>query len=193
MRLPFIAAKDGTPLFYKDWGAGQPVVFISSWGMNSDMWQYQMTPMVDERLRCVAYDRRGHGRSGQPSHGYDYDTLADDLAAVIEQIDLRDAILVGHSMAGGEIVRYLSRHGAKRVSRIVLVAPTTPLHYEDRGQSGRSPSRGLRSRASGVARRLSGMAGSECASVRVARNVASADRLGPGSDDANLAKGDPRL
>ena len=127
MRLPFIAAKDGTPLFYKDWGAGQPVVFISSWGMNADMWQYQMTPMVEQGLRCVAYDRRGHGRSGQPAHGYDYDTLADDLAMVMEELDLRHATLVGHSMAGGEIVRYLSRHGAKRVGGIVLVAPTTPF------------------------------------------------------------------
>jgi pimeloyl-ACP methyl ester carboxylesterase len=126
-RMPFISAKDGTPLFYKDWGAGKPIVFVSSWGLNSDMWQYQMTPMVNQDLRCVAYDRRGHGRSAQPAHGYDYDTLADDLAAVIEQLDLRQVTLIGHSMAGGEIVRYLSRCGAGRVSRIVLVAPTTPF------------------------------------------------------------------
>ncbi len=127
MRLPFIAAKDGTALYYKDWGKGRNVVFASSWGMNSDMWQYQMTPMVSQGFRCVAYDRRGHGRSAQPAHGYDYDTLADDLGVVIEQLDLREVTLLGHSMAGGEIVRYLSRHGAGRISRIVLIAPTTPF------------------------------------------------------------------
>lgn len=127
MRLPYLAAKDGTALYYKDWGSGRNVVFASSWGMNSDMWQYQMTPMVSQGFRCVGYDRRGHGRSAQPAHGYDYNTLADDLGAVIEQLDLRDITLVGHSMAGGEIVRYLTRHGAGRISRIVLVAPTTPF------------------------------------------------------------------
>jgi non-heme chloroperoxidase len=127
MRMPFISAKDGTPLFYKDWGSGKPIVFVSSWGLTSDMWQYQMTPIVNQGFRCVAYDRRGHGRSAQPAHGYDYDSLADDLAAVIEKLDLRQLTLIGHSMAGGEIVRYLSRHGAGRVSRTVLVAPTTPF------------------------------------------------------------------
>src|SRR5579871_3046404 len=127
MRMPFIAAGDGTPLFYKDWGSGKPVVFLASWAMNSDLWQYQMTPMVNEGFRCVAYDRRGHGRSGQPSHGYDYDTLADDFGSVMEQLDLREATVVGHSMAPGEIVRYLSRHGSRRISRIVLLAPTTPF------------------------------------------------------------------
>lgn len=127
MRIPFIAARDGTPLYFKDWGAGKPVLFVSAWGLNSDMWQYQMTPMTGEGFRCVAYDRRGHGRSAQPSDGYDYDTLSDDLAALIEHLDLRGVTLVGHSMAGGEVVRYLSRHGASRVSRIVLIAPTTPF------------------------------------------------------------------
>jgi len=127
MRIPFISAKDGTPLFYKDWGSGKPVVFIASWGMSSDLWQYQMTPIVNHGLRCVAYDRRGHGRSAQPGHGYDYDTLADDLAAVLEELDLRDVMLVGHSMAPGEMVRYLTRHGSGRINRMVFVAPTTPF------------------------------------------------------------------
>jgi non-heme chloroperoxidase len=123
----FISANDGTPLFYRDWGAGKPMVFLSSWAMNSDMWQYQITPMLSAGFRCVAYDRRGHGRSGQPAHGYDYDTLADDLAAVAESLDLQRMVLVGHSMAPGEIVRYLTRHGAARVERIVMLAPTTPF------------------------------------------------------------------
>ena len=127
IRTPFIPAADGTPLFYKDWGAGKAVIFISSWAMNSDMWQYQMTPLVNQGFRCIAYDRRGHGRSGQPSHGYDYDTLSEDLSAVIKYLDVREVTLVGHSMAPGEMIRYLSRHGSGRISGIVLLAPTTPF------------------------------------------------------------------
>jgi len=124
---PCIETSDGATLFCKDWGTGKSVVFIASWGLNSDMWQYQMVPMVNRGMRCVAYDRRGHGRSSQPGGGYDYDTLADDLAAVMDQLNLDRATLIGHSMAGGEIVRYLTRHGSRRVSRIVLLAPTTPF------------------------------------------------------------------
>lgn len=126
-KLPYITANDGTPLYYKDWGKGMPALFVSSWAMNSDLWQYQMAPLVGRGLRCVAYDRRGHGRSGQPGTGYDYDTLADDLAAVIEQLDLRELTLVGHSMGPGEIVRYITRHGSSRVDKIVMIAPTTPF------------------------------------------------------------------
>jgi pimeloyl-ACP methyl ester carboxylesterase len=127
LQTPFIAAGDGTPLFYKDWGTGKPIVFLASWAMNSDLWQYQMTPMVSEGFRCVAYDRRGHGRSGPASQGYDYDTLADDFGTLMEQLDLHEATVIGHSMAPGEIIRYLTRHGSGRVSRIVLLAPTTPF------------------------------------------------------------------
>lgn len=123
----FVVTKDGTALYYKDWGAGSPVVFIHGTPVNSDIWQYQMNHLAGRGLRCIAYDRRGHGRSGQPWHGYDYDTLADDLAAVIEHLRLRDVTLVGHSMGGGEVVRYLSRHGSRRVARAVLVAATTPF------------------------------------------------------------------
>jgi non-heme chloroperoxidase len=125
-RSPFVAAKDGTALHYQDWGAGRPVLFVASASLPSQMWQYQMAPMIEEELRCVAYDRRGHGRSGSPAHGYDYDTLADDLAAVIDLLDLREVTLVGYSMGAGEVVRYLSRHGSGRVARIALVAPVTP-------------------------------------------------------------------
>ncbi len=131
-QLPYIAADDGTALYYKDWGSGKPVLFVSSWAMNSDMWQYQMVPMVEHGLRCIAYDRRGHGRSSQPFHGYDYDTLADDLAAIIEQLDLRELTLAGHSMGPGEIVRYLTRHGSARVARLVFIAPTTPFMLQTR-------------------------------------------------------------
>jgi pimeloyl-ACP methyl ester carboxylesterase len=125
--MPFFETNDGTTLHYTDWGAGQPVVFVHSWALNSDMWAYQMPHFVAAGLRCVAYDRRGHGRSDRPGDGYDYDTFADDLAALIESLDLREITLVGHSAGGGDVVRYLSRHGDDRVERVVLLAPVTPL------------------------------------------------------------------
>jgi len=126
-RGPFIETRDRTTLFYKDWGAGKPVLFVHSWAMNTSLWQYQMIDLRSRGFRCIAYDQRGFGRSSDPGRGYDYDTLADDLGEVIEKLDLRDVALVGHSMGCGEIVRYVSRHGAARVSRAVLVAPTLPF------------------------------------------------------------------
>lgn len=122
-----IEAADGTSLFFRDWGAGRPLVFAAPWGLNSAWWEYQMADLADRGLRCVAYDRRGHGRSGEPGHGYEFDTLAADLAAVLEQLDLRDVILVGQSLGCGEIVRYLSRHGSNRIARVVLISTITPL------------------------------------------------------------------
>jgi non-heme chloroperoxidase len=121
---------DGVGLFHRDWGgAGRPpVVFVASWSLPSDSWAYQMLALSEAGLRCVAYDRRGHGRSDDPGRGFDFDTLADDLAAVMEALDLRGATLVGFSMGAGEVVRYLARHGAAgRVSRAVLVGGTTPM------------------------------------------------------------------
>ncbi len=126
-RAPFVERTDGTALFYRDWGTGTPVLFMASAGLNSAMWAYQMVPFVHAGYRCVAFDRRGHGRSSDPGRGYDFDTLSDDLAAVLEVLDLRDVTLVGHSMGCGEIVRYLTRHGSGRVARIALLAPTTPF------------------------------------------------------------------
>jgi pimeloyl-ACP methyl ester carboxylesterase len=123
----FVEARDGTSLFYRDWGTGRPAVFVAPWALGSAWWEYQMTHLAGQGVRCVGYDRRGHGRSGEPAAGYEFDTLADDLAAVIEQLDLRDLVLVGHSMGCGEVVRYLSRHGADRVARVVLIAPITPF------------------------------------------------------------------
>lgn len=124
---PFIETRDGTKLFYKSWGTGKPVLFVHSWSVDSCLWQYQMADLSSRGFRCIAYDRRGHGRSSDPGHGYDYDTLADDLGEVIEQLDLHDVALVGHSIGCGEIVRYASRHGAGRISRAVLVAPALPF------------------------------------------------------------------
>lgn len=132
--MSFIEARDGTPLFYKDWGAGKPVVLVHGWPLNADMWEYQAPFLAENGCRVIAYDRRGFGRSGQPWSGYDYDTMADDLAALFDALDLRDATLVGFSMGGGEVARYLSRHGGSgRVSRAVLVSAVTPflLRTED--------------------------------------------------------------
>jgi non-heme chloroperoxidase len=121
-----VETADGTKLFCRIWGTGRPVVFVHGWAVNSDVWQYQMVPL-SAHARCIAYDKRGHGRSSDPPRGYDYDTLADDLASVLEQLDLRDVVLVGHSMGPAEIVRHLSRHGSGRISRIVLISSALPF------------------------------------------------------------------
>ncbi|WGS53061.1 alpha/beta hydrolase [Paraburkholderia sp. D15] len=118
-----IRTADNTHLFYRDWGQGRPLVFLSGWTLNTDMWAYQMEPLSRLNCRCIAYDRRGHGRSSDPGRGYDFDTLADDLHSVLTQLDLHDVTLVAHSIASGEAVRYLTRHGAARIARVAFVAP----------------------------------------------------------------------
>ncbi|MEV3858750.1 alpha/beta hydrolase [Streptomyces sp. NPDC050095] len=125
--MPHFEGSDGTRLFYTDWGRGKPVVFVTGAWLNSASWELQMLPLSEQGLRCVAYDKRGHGRSDWVGHGYDYDTLADDLAALLDELDLRDVTLVAHSMGGGEAIRYLSRHGDDRVSGLVLIGTTAPL------------------------------------------------------------------
>jgi non-heme chloroperoxidase len=130
-RGPFIAGADGNWLFHRDWGQGKPVVFCHPWGLNSDIWEYQLVALSEQGVRCVAYDRRGHGRSEDPGHGYDFDTLAADLAAVIEQLDLRDVTLVGYSMGSAETIHYISRYGKDRIARLVLTSPVAPFR-EDR-------------------------------------------------------------
>jgi non-heme chloroperoxidase len=122
----FIATRDGTALFYRDWGAGNGVVFASPWALGCDWWEYQMVALANQGMRCIAYDRRGQDRSEQSRQGYDFDTLADDLDSILDSLDLRNITLVAHSMGGGEAVRYLSRHGSSRVGRLVLVASITP-------------------------------------------------------------------
>lgn len=129
--MPCFAATDGTSLFYREWGEGDPVLFLSSLGMSTQMWDYQFAAFAEAGLRCIGLDRRGHGRSDQPARGYDYDTFADDVAALISKLDLDHLTLIGHSMAGGEVVRYLTRHGPERVARSVLIAPTTPKLLQD--------------------------------------------------------------
>ncbi|MCC0808468.1 alpha/beta hydrolase [Methylobacterium sp. W2] len=125
--MAFITAPDGTSLYYKDWGSGRPVVFLHGWPLDADMWEYQMVPVAEAGFRTIAYDRRGFGRSDQPWQGYDYDTFADDLKAVLDELDLTDVTLVGFSMGGGEVVRYLSRHGSARISQAVLISSVTPM------------------------------------------------------------------
>jgi non-heme chloroperoxidase len=130
----FVETNDGTRLFYRDWGSGSPVVFCHPWGLNADIWEYQLNELTEQGLRCIAYDRRGHGRSEDPGRGYDFDTLAADLAAVIQKLDLRDITLVGYSMGSGEIIRYLSHHGANRVARVLLTSPIAPATGQPRDQ-----------------------------------------------------------
>ena len=122
-----ITSKDGTQIYYKDWGRGPVVTFSHGWPLNADAWDGQMLFLAQNGFRVVAHDRRGHGRSGQASSGNDMNGYADDLAAVIETLDLKDVTLVGHSTGGGEVVRYMTRHGTKRVSKAVLIAAVPPL------------------------------------------------------------------
>ena len=122
-----ITSKDGTRIYYKDWGKGPVVSFSHGWPLSSDAWDGQMLFLAQQGFRVVAHDRRGHGRSSQASSGNDMDGYADDLAAVIEALDLRDAALVGHSTGGGEVVRYIGRHGTKRVAKAVLIAAVPPI------------------------------------------------------------------
>lgn len=117
-----VSCADGTRLFVRDWGEGEAIVFLAGWTLSSDAWAYQMTPL-SRHFRCVAIDRRGHGRSDDPGRGYDFDTLAGDLASVLDALDLKNVTLVAHSFASGEAVRYLSRFGTRRVKRLLLLAP----------------------------------------------------------------------
>jgi non-heme chloroperoxidase len=126
-------------LYYKDWGTGQPVVFSHGWPLTGDAWEDQMLFLASRGYRCIAHDRRGHGRSSQPWHGNDMDTYADDLAKVIETLDLKKAILVGHSTGGGEVTRYIGRHGTKRVARAVLIGAVPPLMLKTAANPGGLP------------------------------------------------------
>ena len=122
-----ITTKDGTQIYYKDWSSGQPVVFSHGWPLNADAWESQMVFLAQHGYRCIAHDRRGHGRSSQPWNGNDMDTYADDMAELMNALDLKDAILIGHSTGGGEVARYIGRHGTSRVAKTVLMSSVIPL------------------------------------------------------------------
>ncbi|TDD53333.1 alpha/beta fold hydrolase [Saccharopolyspora elongata] len=125
--MPTATTRDGVEIYYKDWGSGRPVVFCHGWPLNADAWEDQLKLVADRGFRGIAHDRRGHGRSAQPWGGYDFDTFADDLKDLIDSLDLRDITLVAHSMGGGELARYIGRHGTGRVSGAVLLSAIPPL------------------------------------------------------------------
>jgi len=134
-----ITTKDGTAIYYKDWGAGQPVVFSHGWPLTADSWEAQMFFLAANGYRCIAHDRRGHGRSSQPSEGNEMNSYADDLATLIEQLDLRGAVLIGFSTGGGEVARYIGRHGTKRIAKAVLVSAVPPLMLKTDANPGGLP------------------------------------------------------
>src|SRR5579863_5184778 len=134
-----IKVKDGTEIYYKDWGTGTPVVFSHGWPLNADAWDAQMLFLGQNGYRVIAHDRRGHGRSSQPWDGNDMDTYADDLYQLVEHLDLRDAIHVGHSTGGGEVARYIGRHGTQRVAKAVLISAVPPLMLKTAANPGGLP------------------------------------------------------
>jgi non-heme chloroperoxidase len=134
-----ITTKDGATIYYKDWGTGQPVVFSHGWPLSADAWEDQMIYLGDHGYRCIAHDRRGHGRSSQPWDGNEMNTYADDLAQLVEKLDLKDAIHVGHSTGGGEVARYIGRHGTKRVAKAILISAVPPLMLKTPANPGGLP------------------------------------------------------
>jgi non-heme chloroperoxidase len=125
--MSFITTRDGAQIYYKDWGSGQPIVFSHGWPLTADAWEDQMIYLAAKGFRCIAHDRRSHGRSSQTWDGNDMDTYADDLATLTEKLDLKNAVHVGHSTGGGEVTRYIGRHGTKRVAKAVLIGAVPPI------------------------------------------------------------------
>src|SRR5438445_7516182 len=145
-----IETKDRTQIYYKDWGSGQPIVFSHGWPLTADAWEDQMLFLASHGYRCIAHDRRGHGRSSQPWNGNEMDTYADDLAMLVKTLDLKNVIHVGHSTGGGEVARYIGRHGTKRVARAVLIGAVPPLMLKTAANAGGLPMEAFDQIRSGV-------------------------------------------
>jgi non-heme chloroperoxidase len=137
--MSMITTKDGTQIYYKDWGTGQPIAFSHGWPLCGDAWESQMLFLVSHGYRCIAHDRRGHGRSSQPSEGNEMNTYADDLAELFNTLDLKGVTMIGHSTGGGEVVRYLGRHGSSRVAKAVLVGAVPPIMLKTEANPGGLP------------------------------------------------------
>ena len=148
--MPFVTTKDGTEIYYKDWGTGQPIVFSHGWPLTADAFEDQMFYLASRGYRCIAHDRRGHGRSSQPWNGNEMNTYADDLAALVQKLDLKDAIHVGHSTGGGEVARYLGRHGTKRTAKAALISAVPPIMVKSLANPGGLPIDALNAIRSGT-------------------------------------------
>jgi non-heme chloroperoxidase len=177
--MAYVGAADGAQLFYKDWGSGRPVVFSHGWPLQSDSWEAQMLFLATNGYRCVAHDRRGHGRSAQTWHGNEMDTYADDLAALLDTLDLRDVTLIGFSTGGGEVARYVGRHGTDRVAQLVLVSSVPPFMLQTSDNPGGVPADvfdGLR-------------AGSLADRAQLSRDLADGPFFGNNRPGANVSQG----
>ena len=189
-----ITTQDGTQIFYKDWGKGQPVVFSHGWPLSSDAWEVQMLFLGQHGYRTIAHDRRGHGRSAQPWDGNDMDTYADDLAALMDKLDLKNAILVGHSTGGGEVAHYLGRHGSARVAKAVLVGAVPPLMLKTAANPGGLPMQvfdGIRAGVLAATRASSTCASPCCMRTRSCSRRSSAGVIAPSAIWAGVTP--PRL
>jgi len=146
-----ITTKDGTQIYYKDWGTGKPVVFCHGWPLNADAWESQMMFLASHGYRCIAHDRRGHGRSSQPWNGNDMNTYADDLAELMDALDLKGATLIGHSTGGGEVARYIGLHGTSRIAKVVLLGSVTPIRLKTKDNQNGTPIEAFNEVRAGVA------------------------------------------